>query len=211
MTLRCVTRTTSRSVISKTLTITEPPGNLPPVPVVSSPACTAPTCNAPASDSTDPNPDDTFSRLWNFGDGDDQHLDGPRRKSYANNGTFTVTLIVTDGWGDFATTTRLVTITKPPTNAAPTPIISAARLCAPHGRATSSAQARPIPNSNAITYLWNWGDATSDQHWGRAVHTFLANGPYTVTLTATDAWGDFASATRVVSFTERPRTWRRCR
>ena len=101
-------------VTSQQLTIVEPPGNLPPVPVISTPVCTARTCNFSSADSTDPNTGDTFSRLWNFGDGTTSTSTSPS-KTYATDGTYTVTLIVTDGWGDSASTTRLVTIAEPPT------------------------------------------------------------------------------------------------
>ncbi len=94
-------------------------------------------------DSTDPNIGDTFSRLWNFGDGTTSTSTSPS-KTYATDGTYTVTLIVTDGWGDSATTTRLVTIAKPPTNAAPIPVISApvcaARTCNFFGTGTTDPE-----------------------------------------------------------------------
>ena len=104
----------------RTVTITEPAGNLPPVPVISPPACTARTCNFSSSDSADPNTGDSFSRLWNFGDGTTSTSTVPS-KTYAADGTYTVTLIVTDGWGDSASTTRLVTIAEPASEPATDP------------------------------------------------------------------------------------------
>ncbi len=53
----------------------------------------------------------------------DQHDGRRRRKTFAVDGTYTVTLTVTDAWGDAASTTRVVTIAKPATNAAPVPVI----------------------------------------------------------------------------------------
>ncbi len=41
--------------------------------------------------------------------------------TYAADGTYTVTLTVTDAWGDAATTTRVVTIAEPVGNAAAGP------------------------------------------------------------------------------------------
>ena len=61
------------------------------------------------------------------------------------------------------------------------------------------------PNGDAFTYLWNFGDGTATSTASAPSHTFPANGPYNVTLTLTDAWGDAATpATRVVSFTAPP-------
>ena len=48
------------------------------------------------------------------------------------------------------------------------------------------------PNGDAFTYLWNFGDGTATSTASAPSHTFPANGPYTVTLTLTDAWGDAA-------------------
>jgi PKD repeat protein len=184
-------------VTSQNVTITQPAGNLPPVPVISPPVCTARTCNFSSSDSTDPNTGDPSpSRLWSFGDGTTSTSTSPS-KTYAADGTYTVTLTVTDGWGAAASTTRVVTIAKPATNGAPIPVISApvcaARACNFFGTGSSD------PNGDAITYLWNWGDNTATGTGATPSHTFAADGTYTVTLTVTDAWGDSASTTRVVT------------
>ena len=278
-------------VTSQTVTIVEPAGNLPPVPVINTPSCTARVCNISGVGSADPNIGDTFTYLWNFGDGTatstssssvahvpgGRHLHGhahhdrrvgqgcehdagrhdrqagaptSRRTpvisapvclaracnffgsgssdpngdaftylwnwgdntatgtgvtpshTYAVDGTYTVTLAATDAWGDSASTTRVVTIAKPGTNAPPVPVIGApscvARVC------SMSSAGSADPNGDAFTYLWNFGDGTPTSTASAPSHTFPANGPYTVTLTLTDAWGDAANTTRVVSFTEPP-------
>ena len=199
MTLTVRDENSLSGVSSKQVTIVEPAGNQPPVPVISTPACTARTCNFSSSDSTDPNTGDTFSRLWSFGDGTTSTSTSPS-KTYAADGVYTVTLIVTDGWGDSASTTRTVTIAEPAGNQPPVPAIGApvcnARACNFFGQGSTD------PNGDAITYSWNWGDATPLSTGATPSHTFAADNTYTVTLTVTDAWGDFASTTRVVTIAE---------
>ena len=90
---------------------------------------------------------------------DDRHGGEPGVHTYAADGTYTVTLTVTDAWGDAATATRVVTITKPATNVAPVPVIGVpvcgGRVCTFSGAGSSDA------NGDAFTYSWNWGDATA--------------------------------------------------
>ena len=130
----------------------------------------------------------------------------PRRPARASNpphtyvadGTYTVTLTITDAWGDASTATRVVTITKPVTNVAPVAVIGVpscgGRVCAFSGAGSSDA------NGDAFTYSWNWGDATAvGTGVNPPAHTYAVAGTYTVTLTVTDAWGDSATATRVVT------------
>ncbi|HVG65192.1 MAG TPA: PKD domain-containing protein [Actinomycetota bacterium] len=94
-----------------TVTIAEPAGNVAPTPVINQPACTALVCNISGVGSADPNTGDTFSYLWNFGDGTPTSTSSAMSHTFPAAGSWTVTLTVTDGWGKAATTTRQVTVT----------------------------------------------------------------------------------------------------
>ncbi len=185
-------------VTSRLVTIAEPAGNQPPVPVISPPSCTARTCNFSSADTEDPDVGDSFTRLWNFGDGTTSTSTSPS-KTYASDATYTVTLFVTDGWGNVASTTRTVVIAEPAGNLRPIAAIGnpvcIARTCNFFGTGSSD------PNGDAITYSWDWGDATTAGTGATPTHTFAANQAYTVTLTVTDAWGDASlPVTRNVTF-----------
>ena len=97
-----------------TVTIAEPAGNQPPVPVINPPSCANLVCNISGVGSADPNTGDTFTYLWNFGDGPATSTSSAMSHTFPAAGTYTLTLTVTDGWGDAATTTRPVTVTAPP-------------------------------------------------------------------------------------------------
>ncbi len=94
-----------------TVTITEPAGNQPPTPVINPPSCVGLVCNISGVGSADPNTGDTFTYLWNFGDGTATSTSSAMSHTFPAAGTYTVTLTVTDGWGKAASTTRQVTVT----------------------------------------------------------------------------------------------------
>jgi PKD repeat protein len=96
---------------TRTVTITEPAGNVAPTPVINPPACAGLVCNLSGVGSADPNTGDTFTYLWNFGDGTPTSTASATSHSFPAAGTWTVTLTVTDGWGKSASTTRQVTVT----------------------------------------------------------------------------------------------------
>jgi PKD repeat protein len=96
---------------TQTVTIVEPAGNLPPVPVINTPSCVLLACNFSGIGTTDPNAGDTFGYLWNFGDGGATSTSSAPAKTFGAAGTYVVTLTVTDGWGRSASTTRSVTVT----------------------------------------------------------------------------------------------------
>ena len=98
--------TTSRQV-----TIVEPAGNVAPVPVINPPSCAGLVCNFSAVGTADPNVGDTFTYLWDFGDGQPTSTSSALTKTFMAAGTYTVSLTATDGWGRAATTTRQVTVT----------------------------------------------------------------------------------------------------
>ena len=95
---------------TRTVTITEPAGNVAPTPVINQPACTALVCNISGVGSADPNTGDTFTYLWNFGDGTPTSTSSAMSHTFPAAGTYTLTLTVTDGWGKAASTTRQVTV-----------------------------------------------------------------------------------------------------
>ena len=95
------------------ITITEPSGNTPPVPVIQAPSCNHLTCNFSAVGTTD-NLGDTITYAWNFADTANNTAGGSATSHvFTGPGTYTVTLTATDGWGKSASVTRDVTVTAP--------------------------------------------------------------------------------------------------
>ncbi|ADB29250.1 PKD domain containing protein [Kribbella flavida DSM 17836] len=95
---------------TQTVTITEPAGNAAPVPVINQPACSGLSCNISGVGSADPNTGDTFTYLWDFGDGTPTSTASAMSHVFPAAGTYTVSLTTTDGWGKAATVTRQITV-----------------------------------------------------------------------------------------------------
>ena len=156
-------------------------------------------------------PDGTIaSHAWNFGDG----ANGTSQivtHIYADNGTYTVTLNVTDSDGLFNTTSIDITVLNRPPNATFT---ESAETVDTGETVTFNASDSYDPDGSIVTYFWDFGDGENDT--GVVVeHAYTDNGTYTVTLTVTDDDGatDTATATKTVSnrspvasFTESPET-----
>ena len=103
--------------VSKTVTITEPAGNVAPNPVINSPNCAGLTCNFSAVGTVDPNTGDAVTYLWNFGDPttgvNNTRTGSSGAHAFSAPGEYTVSLTATDGWGKATTITRLVTVAAP--------------------------------------------------------------------------------------------------
>lgn len=95
---------------TQTVTITTPPGNRAPVAVLNPPACANLACNFSAVGSSDPDTGDTLTYRWQWGDGSADSTTTSPAHTFPAAGTYTVTLIVTDGWGAATTATRTVTV-----------------------------------------------------------------------------------------------------
>ena len=130
---------------------------------------------------------DADSYQWDFGDGQASSLENPVH-TYANCGTYLVTLTSTNICG---TTSSTFTLTFG--NGLPTSVFSSS----PNGLTVSF-----FNTSSEAMYVWDFGDGqTSNEE--SPTHQYAACGVYTVTLTSTNACGT-ASSTATVLVTDFP-------
>ena len=186
--------------ISTDITVTQP-SNLPPVPSFTY-TCNQNVCTFDGRGSTDENAS-SLVYTWNFGTSSGSTVNGsgalPIRTFTAPSpvgAPFQVTLTVRDEWQVSATTAaQSVTIVEPTNNQPPAPTFTVScqgLTCAVNSTGTAD------PNTgDSVSYSWNWGDGTAASTGSSpSAHVYAAPGNYTITLTTTDGWGDFASTTR---------------
>lgn len=127
---------------------------------------------------------------WDFGDGNSSTTQSPTH-SYATNGTYTITLIITDTCGGADTTAQTITV------------------CAPLNAQISTTQSGLTVNfdgtnsGQANTYSWNFGDGNTSTSPNPS-HTYASGGTYTVTLTVTNICGETSTTTITVSTCQTP-------
>ncbi len=115
------------------------------------------TASFDASGSTDPDGRITSYR-WDFGDGTPAGTGPAPKHTYADYGTYTVRLTVTDDRGDTATTTQTVTIAA---NQAPTAAFTAT---IEDRTASFDASGSTDPDGRITSYRWDFGDGTPARH-----------------------------------------------
>jgi PKD repeat protein len=146
------------------------------------------------STATDADGDD-LTYLWDFGDDVGSSTEADPEYAYAENGTYTVILTVSDGT-DTATWTDDVVVG----NVEPT-----AGFTYEPGLTNFSmnfTDASTDPNTgDTLTYLWDFGDDTTNTTQN-PVHEYAAAGNYTVILTVTDSYGLADNETATVEVTE---------
>ena len=115
---------------------------------------------------------------------------GPNPTEALPRGTYQVTLNVTDGADQTATTTQTVTVDDPPTVALTAPTSPA--VTQPNQPVSFSASGTAADAGGSIaSYSWNFGDGSTDNGDSNATttHTYASPGTYTATVTATDDLG----------------------
>ena len=160
-----------------------------------------------ATASSDPD-GDALEYAWSFGDGTTATGATPTH-SWADNGSYPVTLTVTDTYGAESRVTTTVTVA----NAAPVVTLGAGAsgLEILSGDAFDAAGAFTDAGIADAPWSWSfaWGSGTPTTGTASAVgslsasHSYLASGSYMVTLAVTDK--DGATGTRAVTVTVRRR------
>ena len=188
----------SATTAPQSVTIVEPTNNQPPAPTFTV-SCQGLTCAVNSTGTSDPNTGDSVAYAWNWGDSLTSTGASPSSHVYAAPGDYTVTLTTTDGWGDFASTTRPVSLVEPPGNTAPVPSFTS--TCANYTTCVFNSLATVDAQGDVIRYAWTFGDGGTSTS-ANPSRTYAAPGTYTVTLTTTDVWGKFASVSHDVTMTE---------
>jgi PKD repeat protein len=150
----------------------------------------------------------TLTYDWNFGDGSPHATGATPSHTYADNGTYSVTLTVDDGHGGTASASTTATIS----NVAPT-VTLAPSLGIESGQSASSGFT--LSDAGALDSPWNWsvewGDGSPPTTGSTGVqgfieppaHQYFGQGTFTIVTRATDKDGATAIETRVITVVPR--------
>jgi PKD repeat protein len=142
------------------------------------------------------------SYTWDFGDGNTtQVLDSTIYHYYNAPGIFNVTLTVVDSGGLRNSTSKLITVTKPP--------IAVFTYSPPRPKAGQTVvfdASESKPDGGYITsYFWDFGDGVTENVSDPSVtHVYNAFGNYTVTLVVADSEGETAQCTETITIIAPP-------
>jgi VCBS repeat-containing protein len=147
---------------------------------------------------TDPDAGDTHTLVWSVTASNGQTVPGGSGDAFtftpANDGTYTVTLTVTDNHGSSANSSAVITATDVP----PVVTIDGPASVMPGVAYTLNLSAVDLGADTIDHWTVNWGDGTIDTLAGNpqsAIHTYgLICANYTVSARATDQEGAYAAA-----------------
>lgn len=130
---------------------------------------------------------------WSFGDGTPNATGMIVNHAYSDNGTYTVTLTVTDDDGFIGAISQTIAILNRPPVASFTESATEVPVGEP---ITFNASDSYDPDGSIASFFWDYGDGSNAT--GMVVsHVYAGNGTFTVTLTVTDDDGMSASVGEV--------------
>ena len=140
---------------------------------------------------------------WSFGDGSTQLNAAPAvTYTWDDDGTYTVTLTVTDDEGDSSVSSLAVVVDNVD------PVLDTPTIPAGGNEAQSlafSGTATDVSPVDVLTFAWDFGDGTTVTG-ASAFHPYDDDGTYTVTLTVTDDDGGSDTTTDTVTVGNLPPT-----
>jgi PKD repeat protein len=137
------------------------------------------------------------SYAWDFGDGTTGSGVNVTH-SYSTDGSYQVTLTVTDNGGLTGKATHAVQVNQPvQINLPPTAVIEGPVTAQVSQTIQFDGSGSSDSDGRIVSYAWDFGDGMTDS--GITVtHSYSATDSYTVTLTVTDGGGLTASAKHIV-------------
>ena len=135
---------------------------------------------------------------WNFGDGSAVVMGMDATHTYAKDGTYTITLLVTDDEGLSESATEQVTVQHEML-----PPVASFTATMDWMIVSVDASASTDNYGPIASYDWNFGDGLTGTGV-TATHIYAVEGPYTITLTVTDSDGQTSMATKDVQAMPEP-------
>lgn len=139
--------------------------------------------------SSDPD-NDPLTYVWDFGD-ESPEKDGVKVSHIFDEGTYTVTLTVSDGDLDNVSTAD---VTVAAGNVAPSGVMITGDDEGSVGEELSFSMKASDDNDDTLMFLVDWGDGSEEEigpvgsdTWADADHTWESYGVYTITVTAKDS------------------------
>ena len=150
------------------------------------------------SGSSDPNPGQSLSYSWNFGDGSTASGVAPSHR-YSSPGTYTVKLTVTDSLAYSGSTSHQVTVSADDVPSASLAVSSSSIHAGMP--ASFDASGSREPDGTITQYHWDFGDRSGTASGVKPQHVYRHGGRYTVVLSVTDSGGQTSQTTRSVDVT----------
>ncbi|MBD3402043.1 PKD domain-containing protein [candidate division GN15 bacterium] len=151
---------------------------------------------------TDLSTNSPTSWSWDFGDGVGTSTAQNPSYTYQTAGTYTVSLTATNAYGsDTETKTDYITVTQPPQN----PPVADFSGSPTSGDAPLSVQFTDLSTNSPTSWSWDFGDGVGTSTAQNPSYSYQSAGTYTVSLTATNAYGsDIETKVDYITVTEPP-------
>lgn len=153
-------------------------------------------CFGETTSFTDASASNIQSWNWNFGNGNTSTNQNPDF-TFPNQGSQSVTLIVTDNNGCIDSISKTINIDS-------VPLVDFSYNAFCYGKTTDFVNnTQPTAGNTIDSYSWSFGDGNNSSQTNPS-HTYLATGNYDVTLTATDNNGCIGSLTQTITVNPLP-------